>query len=97
MLNTIKNGGIKSVTVQHILDTYGDRGDLENFLKAANPLPKDYGSLEEICELVRKGADDSGEKSLPDRGCDLGAEAGDYSPRASSHGGWKGLCEAFAE
>jgi hypothetical protein len=54
VLNTIKNGGIKSATVQRIFDTYGDRGDLEDFLKAANPLPKDYGSLEEICALVRR-------------------------------------------
>jgi hypothetical protein len=54
VLNTIKNGGIKSATVQHILDTYGERVELEDFLKAANPLPKDYGSLEEICQLVRR-------------------------------------------
>ena len=54
VLNAIKNGGIKSATVQHIFDTYGERGNLEDFLTAANPLPKDYGSLAEICELVRR-------------------------------------------
>ena len=54
LLRLIQDKSIASLVVAKIVDVYGDRGnDLKDFLRATNPLPAGYTSLQEICALVK--------------------------------------------
>jgi hypothetical protein len=53
LLRLIRDSSIQSPVVAKIVDVYGERGNLESFLKAANPLPTGYASLADVCALVK--------------------------------------------
>ena len=53
ILRIVQDGSIKVVAVAKVVNAYGNRGDLEPFLKAVNPLPTGYTSLSEICLKIK--------------------------------------------
>ena len=54
LLRVIKNGDINQAAVAKIVDAYAEDQKLVDFLKATNPLPQGYGSLAQICALVKE-------------------------------------------